>query len=196
MDMIQSIREAFNELLNENHWMDDQTRIVAKAKADAMKERIGYPELLTDPDELEKEYIMVSVYGGLDPKAIRYDFFCYFTYECTYTFFSWTSPKTSLFWTCSTYWNSTLIKTSRDSGNLSTRTSGRRNRQWSTRFTTRTKITSVMSCSTLYAFNSSCTLVITKNVTLAVNLCLWCYLQSSRPVFSNLCSTVSTFRNR
>lgn len=58
--MIQSIREAFNELLNENHWMDDQTRIVAKAKADAMKERIGYPELLTDPDELEREYIMVS----------------------------------------------------------------------------------------------------------------------------------------
>lgn len=60
MDMIQSIREAFNELLNENHWMDEQTRIVAKAKADAMKERIGYPEVLTDPDELEKEYTMVS----------------------------------------------------------------------------------------------------------------------------------------
>lgn len=59
MDMIESIREAFNELLNENHWMDEQTRIVAKAKADAMKERIGYPEVLTDPDELEKEYIMV-----------------------------------------------------------------------------------------------------------------------------------------
>lgn len=59
MDMIQSIREAFNELLNENHWMDEQTRIVAKAKADAMKERIGYPEVLTDPDELEKEYTMV-----------------------------------------------------------------------------------------------------------------------------------------
>lgn len=62
MDMIQSIREAFNELLNENHWMDDQTRIVAKAKADAMKERIGYPEFLTDPDELEKEYVMVGVF--------------------------------------------------------------------------------------------------------------------------------------
>ncbi|VVC33209.1 Hypothetical protein CINCED_3A017909 [Cinara cedri] len=61
MDMIQSIREAFNELLNENHWMDKQTRIVAKAKADAMKERIGYPELLTNADELDKEYIMLNV---------------------------------------------------------------------------------------------------------------------------------------
>lgn len=63
MDMIESIREAFNELLNENHWMDEQTRIVAKAKANAMKERIGYPEVLTDPDELEKEYIMVCFKG-------------------------------------------------------------------------------------------------------------------------------------
>lgn len=59
--MIHTIREAFNELLAENHWMDDETRAVAKEKADAMNERIGYPELLTEPDELNKEYIMVSV---------------------------------------------------------------------------------------------------------------------------------------
>lgn len=58
--MIQSIRDAFNELLNENHWMDDQTRIVAKEKADAMLEQIGYPDFLMDPEELEKEYTMVS----------------------------------------------------------------------------------------------------------------------------------------
>lgn len=58
--MIHTIREAFNELLAENHWMDDETRAVAKEKADAMNERIGYPELLTEPDELNKEYIMVS----------------------------------------------------------------------------------------------------------------------------------------
>lgn len=64
MNMIESIRDAFNELLNENHWMDDQTRIVAKAKADAMKEQIGYPDFLTDPEELEKEYIMVSSHNG------------------------------------------------------------------------------------------------------------------------------------
>lgn len=76
MDMIESIREAFNELLNENHWMDDQTRIVAKAKANAMKERIGYPELLTDPDELEKEYIMVNYFKdfGTNGSLIFYPF--------------------------------------------------------------------------------------------------------------------------
>jgi predicted metalloendopeptidase len=57
--MIHTIREAFNELLADNDWMDDETRAVAKQKADAMNERIGYPELLTDEDELSKEYVMV-----------------------------------------------------------------------------------------------------------------------------------------
>lgn len=58
--MIRTIREAFNELLAENHWMDDETRDVAKSKADSMNERIGYPEFLKDSIELSKEYVMVS----------------------------------------------------------------------------------------------------------------------------------------
>lgn len=57
--MIRTIREAFNELLAENHWMDNETRAVAKSKADSMNERIGYPEFLKDPVELSKEYVMV-----------------------------------------------------------------------------------------------------------------------------------------
>jgi predicted metalloendopeptidase len=59
LEMIHTIREAFNELLADNDWMDDETRAVAKEKADAMNERIGYPELLTDPEELAEEYVMV-----------------------------------------------------------------------------------------------------------------------------------------
>lgn len=58
--MIHTIREAFNELLAENHWMDDETRAVAKEKADAMNERIGYPELITNSEELVNEYVTVS----------------------------------------------------------------------------------------------------------------------------------------
>ena len=61
--MIHTIREAFNELLADNDWMDDETRAVAKQKADAMNERIGYPELLTDEDELTEEYVMVRHIG-------------------------------------------------------------------------------------------------------------------------------------
>lgn len=57
--MIRTIREAFNELLIENHWMDDETRAVAKKKADSMNERIGYPEFLKDSLKLSEEYEMV-----------------------------------------------------------------------------------------------------------------------------------------
>lgn len=60
LEMIHTIREAFNDLLEENHWMDDETRAVAKEKANAMNERIGYPEILTSAKELEKEYVNVS----------------------------------------------------------------------------------------------------------------------------------------
>lgn len=60
LEMIHSIREAFNELLDENEWMDDETKKVAKEKANSMNERIGYPEILTDPIELSKEYSNVS----------------------------------------------------------------------------------------------------------------------------------------
>lgn len=63
LEMIHNIREAFNELLADIHWMDDETRTVAKEKADAMNERIGYPEILTKPRELEKEYENVSWLG-------------------------------------------------------------------------------------------------------------------------------------
>lgn len=59
--MIHTLREAFNELLAENYWMDDETRAVAKSKADSMNERIGYPEFLKDPVELSNEYIMVKI---------------------------------------------------------------------------------------------------------------------------------------
>lgn len=61
LEMIRTIREAFNELLAENIWMDDETRAVAKEKADTMNERIGYPEILTEGSELEKEYENLTI---------------------------------------------------------------------------------------------------------------------------------------
>uniref|UniRef100_A0A2M3YZA4 Putative m13 family peptidase n=1 Tax=Anopheles braziliensis TaxID=58242 RepID=A0A2M3YZA4_9DIPT len=65
LTMIHTIREAFNELLADIDWMDDETRAVAKEKADAMNERIGYPDILTNADELEKEYVNLTIHGGL-----------------------------------------------------------------------------------------------------------------------------------
>ena len=64
LEMIQNIRTAFNEILDENEWMDTATKEVAKQKANAMNERIGYPDFLTNAMELSKEYQLVSVPMG------------------------------------------------------------------------------------------------------------------------------------
>uniref|UniRef100_A0A1W7RA63 Neprilysin n=1 Tax=Hadrurus spadix TaxID=141984 RepID=A0A1W7RA63_9SCOR len=64
LEMIHNIREAFNELLEVNYWMDDETRAVAKQKANAMNERIGYPDLLTSPVELSKEYDALVIHDS------------------------------------------------------------------------------------------------------------------------------------
>ncbi|KAK4876270.1 hypothetical protein RN001_012692 [Aquatica leii] len=61
LEMIHTIREAFNDLLAENDWMDDETRAVAKEKADAMNERIGYPQLITESVELISEYDALNI---------------------------------------------------------------------------------------------------------------------------------------
>ena len=58
--MIHDIRDAFNELLHENLWMDKETRLVAEDKANNMNERIGYPEYIMNKTRLEKEYNNVS----------------------------------------------------------------------------------------------------------------------------------------
>ena len=58
--MIHDIRDAFNELLHENLWMDKETRLVAEDKANNMNERIGYPDYITNTTRLEEEYNNVS----------------------------------------------------------------------------------------------------------------------------------------
>lgn len=60
LEMIHNIRNAFNELLSLNDWMDESTVEVAREKANTINERIGYPDLLTNPIELSKEYQLVS----------------------------------------------------------------------------------------------------------------------------------------
>ena len=62
--MIRNIREAFNELLDENQWMDDETKRLAREKAEAMNERIGYPDILTQFEELDVEYQKVRNLGS------------------------------------------------------------------------------------------------------------------------------------
>ncbi|KAL8588014.1 hypothetical protein ACOMHN_026131 [Nucella lapillus] len=56
LEMIDDIRDAFNELLMENQWMDQRTKDVAKQKANAVKARIGYPDFITQPVQLDGKY--------------------------------------------------------------------------------------------------------------------------------------------
>ena len=58
--MIHNIRQAFNDLLVENEWMDMETRAVAREKANAIKERIGYPDYIIVPELLDRKLETVS----------------------------------------------------------------------------------------------------------------------------------------
>ncbi|XP_041377797.1 neprilysin-1-like [Gigantopelta aegis] len=62
LDMIHTIRNSFYQVLEEAEWMDDVTRVVAKEKADAMVEKIGYPNFILNNTELDKEYENVDFY--------------------------------------------------------------------------------------------------------------------------------------
>ena len=61
LEMIHTLRDAFIEILDELEWMDEETRSVARQKALAMNERIGYPDLLTKSDLLAEEYQLLDV---------------------------------------------------------------------------------------------------------------------------------------
>ncbi|XP_076472675.1 neprilysin-1-like [Babylonia areolata] len=56
LEMIRNIQDAFNELLSENAWMDHRTKTVAMMKASSMNARIGYPEFITEPVQLDRKY--------------------------------------------------------------------------------------------------------------------------------------------
>ncbi|XP_058795705.1 neprilysin-1-like isoform X2 [Phymastichus coffea] len=88
VEMIRTLREAFNELLAENQWMDDETRTVAKIKADSMNERIGYPEFLQDPVELSKEYVTLNVTEDQFLKNI----FAVLKYDAYHNLQKWRQP--------------------------------------------------------------------------------------------------------
>lgn len=80
MSMIESIRGAFVELLDEVQWMDDETRRVAREKAAAMLERIGYPD-----------YILNDTALNIDIEELRPDPAKYF--ENTVAYFRISSRK-------------------------------------------------------------------------------------------------------
>ncbi|XP_017565482.1 membrane metallo-endopeptidase-like 1 [Pygocentrus nattereri] len=57
-DLISRIQEAFVETLEELNWMDDQSKRMARDKAMAIKDQIGYPDFILEEenDQLDLEY--------------------------------------------------------------------------------------------------------------------------------------------
>ena len=60
-DMIADIKTAFKENLPFLRWMDDETRAKAEEKAEAVVEKIGYPDFILDPVLLAAEYSAITI---------------------------------------------------------------------------------------------------------------------------------------
>ena len=58
--MIEQIRFAFKKNLNKFKWMDDETKKLAKEKADAITDMIGFPDYILNPLKLDEKYANVS----------------------------------------------------------------------------------------------------------------------------------------
>lgn len=56
LELVNYIRNAFINVLNEVSWMDDETRKAAINKAKALTYHIGYPDELADNKKLEEFY--------------------------------------------------------------------------------------------------------------------------------------------
>jgi len=63
-EMVQHIRNAFIDNLNDVAWMDSETKEAAKEKAEAMFQQIGYPDFIMNDTLLEEYFAGLK----LDPK--------------------------------------------------------------------------------------------------------------------------------
>ncbi|CAH1118459.1 unnamed protein product [Phaedon cochleariae] len=60
-EMINNVRNAFKKNFKNLKWMDEDTRKVAIAKADAISDMIGYPEFVKDVNQLDERFENLSV---------------------------------------------------------------------------------------------------------------------------------------
>ncbi|XP_065560462.1 neprilysin-like isoform X2 [Artemia franciscana] len=60
-EMVVDLKIAFKELVDELEWMSEETKPVAKEKADAMKELMAYPDWILDKEALEEYYSGLTI---------------------------------------------------------------------------------------------------------------------------------------
>ncbi|XP_037045655.1 neprilysin-3 isoform X2 [Bradysia coprophila] len=54
--MINEVRSAFQQNLRNLDWMDEETRVLADEKADAISDMIGFPDYILNPADLDEKY--------------------------------------------------------------------------------------------------------------------------------------------
>lgn len=59
--MTKDIQQAFQDNLDMINWIDQETKLIASEKVEAMMLRIGYPDFILDPNQLEARYRDVSM---------------------------------------------------------------------------------------------------------------------------------------
>ncbi|XP_057304253.1 endothelin-converting enzyme homolog [Hydractinia symbiolongicarpus] len=59
--MVKRVRDAFTETLSNLDWMDSVTQKAAKAKAQMIAQKIGYPHYILDPKKLDEHYKGVNL---------------------------------------------------------------------------------------------------------------------------------------
>ncbi|XP_049547801.1 neprilysin-4-like [Anopheles darlingi] len=62
LTMTHELQQAFRELLNQTEWIDGPTKRLAEQKVNAMSLRIGYPDFILSPGELNSRYAGLSVH--------------------------------------------------------------------------------------------------------------------------------------
>ncbi|VEN40265.1 unnamed protein product, partial [Callosobruchus maculatus] len=60
-EMINNVRNAFKKNFKNLKWMDEETRQVAIAKADAISDMIGYPDFIKDINQLDERFESLNV---------------------------------------------------------------------------------------------------------------------------------------
>ena len=60
MDMVDTVRSTFLNLLDENTWMDEKTKERARRKAFAIKPFVGYDPYYLSPEKIQENYASVN----------------------------------------------------------------------------------------------------------------------------------------
>lgn len=59
--MIGNLKVAFKDMLEYNDWMDEETKVVAREKCDAITEQVGYPDWILVDNDLNDYYVKLDV---------------------------------------------------------------------------------------------------------------------------------------